>query len=372
MVGTRGSTPEFLGPAFDAAVQRVVDALLPGLTTRLTNEIRQNGARGSGDQPPTISLDLLAPQPLQLMSKTGLLTLRRYSRFWDVLRNSRLGWQVTSWKEMLLINGRLLNKPKEYFPRSDQQKYEREYHTIRQRNGDTSSEFMKRFRRLTGFMGKKAGPPKERAKHFKWALCDWILDGIVNMEFTDVAQVANAARNIKILHERHGGNSNQTSCQNRGQQYNRSSGSSGQKGYPDYASSPPCDICGKLHLGKACHRVTGACFTYGATHSVVSVSFTKHISISPTLLNYKLSISTPMKSLVIIDHEYQNCPLRFDDKIRSANLFPLDMNDFDIILFSLFCAWMVDLKFAPLSFVFNNVSSLVIWITLNSSTYFKF
>ncbi|GJR38228.1 hypothetical protein Tco_1213912 [Tanacetum coccineum] len=47
-------TLEFLGPAFEAAVQRAVDALLPGLTTRLTNEICQNGAEGSGDQPPTI------------------------------------------------------------------------------------------------------------------------------------------------------------------------------------------------------------------------------------------------------------------------------------------------------------------------------
>ncbi|GKE07284.1 hypothetical protein Tco_1399302 [Tanacetum coccineum] len=54
MVGTRGSTPEFSGPAFDAAVQQAVDALLPGLTTRLTNEILHNGAGGSGDQPPTI------------------------------------------------------------------------------------------------------------------------------------------------------------------------------------------------------------------------------------------------------------------------------------------------------------------------------
>ncbi|GJR97021.1 putative reverse transcriptase domain-containing protein [Tanacetum coccineum] len=32
------------------------------------------------------------------------------------------------------------------------------------------------------------------------------------------------------------------------------------------------------------------------------------------------------------DHEYQNCPLRFDDKIRFANLLPLEMSDFDIIL----------------------------------------
>ncbi|GKG43225.1 hypothetical protein Tco_0479909, partial [Tanacetum coccineum] len=51
-------------------------------------------------------------------------------------------------------------------------------------------------------MGKKAGPLEEQAKHFKWALYDWILDGIVNTKFTNVAQVANAARNIEILRER--------------------------------------------------------------------------------------------------------------------------------------------------------------------------
>ncbi|GJZ10092.1 reverse transcriptase domain-containing protein [Tanacetum coccineum] len=37
-------------------------------------------------------------------------------------------------------------------------------------------------------------------------------------------------------------------------------------------------------------------FDTGATHSVVSVSFAKHLSIFPTQLNYTLSISTPMKS----------------------------------------------------------------------------
>nr|GEX06474.1 hypothetical protein [Tanacetum cinerariifolium] len=47
MVGTCGSTPVFLGLAFEAVVQRAVDALRPGLTTRLANEIRQNGTRGN-------------------------------------------------------------------------------------------------------------------------------------------------------------------------------------------------------------------------------------------------------------------------------------------------------------------------------------
>nr|GFB63397.1 hypothetical protein [Tanacetum cinerariifolium] len=48
----------------------------------------------------------------------------------------------------------------QYFPRSEQQKYEREYHTIRQKDG----------------------------------------------ELTDVAQVANAGRNIEIFRERGGVN----------------------------------------------------------------------------------------------------------------------------------------------------------------------
>nr|GEY24362.1 zinc finger, CCHC-type, retrotransposon Gag domain protein [Tanacetum cinerariifolium] len=90
----------------------------------------------------------------------------------------------------------------QYFPMFEQQKYEREYHTIRQREDELTGEFMKRFLRLTGFVGKKAGHPEEQAKHFKWALCDWILDGIVNTEFTDVAQVANAGRNIELIRKR--------------------------------------------------------------------------------------------------------------------------------------------------------------------------
>nr|GEW00523.1 zinc finger, CCHC-type, retrotransposon Gag domain protein [Tanacetum cinerariifolium] len=41
---------------------------------------------------------------------------------------------------------------------------------------------------------------EEQAKHFKWGLNDFVL--ILNIEFTDVAQVANAARNIEIFRDR--------------------------------------------------------------------------------------------------------------------------------------------------------------------------
>nr|GFC95956.1 putative reverse transcriptase domain-containing protein [Tanacetum cinerariifolium] len=39
-----------------------------------------------------------------------------------------------------------------------------------------------------------------------------------------------------------------------------------------------------------------------------------------------------MKNHTLIDHEYVNGPLRFDDHIRPANLLPIHMFDFDVIL----------------------------------------
>ncbi|GJU67894.1 putative reverse transcriptase domain-containing protein [Tanacetum coccineum] len=39
-----------------------------------------------------------------------------------------------------------------------------------------------------------------------------------------------------------------------------------------------------------------------------------------------------MGKFVVISHEFRRCPLRVSDDIRSANLLPLEMSDFDIIL----------------------------------------
>nr|GFC89018.1 hypothetical protein [Tanacetum cinerariifolium] len=110
------------------------------------------------------SLDPLAPQPLQLMLKTELLISRGCLRCWDVMTSLKLGWVATSLRVMLLVGGRLLNKPREEKP-----KYEREYYTIPQRE-------------------------------------DELTDRIVNTEYTDVAQVANDGRNIELLCERGGSN----------------------------------------------------------------------------------------------------------------------------------------------------------------------
>nr|GFA29071.1 hypothetical protein [Tanacetum cinerariifolium] len=67
---------------------------------------------------------------------------------------------------------------------------------------ETSTEFMQRFFRLAGFLGAAAGTEEEQAKNFQWGLRRSTLNHLMCMSYTDVAQVANAARNYEILHER--------------------------------------------------------------------------------------------------------------------------------------------------------------------------
>nr|GFA86930.1 hypothetical protein [Tanacetum cinerariifolium] len=59
-----------------------------------------------------------------------------------------------------------------------------------------------RFLRLAGFLKAAAGTEEEQEKNFQWGLRKSTLNHLMCMSFTDVAQVANAARNYEILHER--------------------------------------------------------------------------------------------------------------------------------------------------------------------------
>nr|GFC70232.1 zinc finger, CCHC-type, retrotransposon Gag domain protein [Tanacetum cinerariifolium] len=89
-----------------------------------------------------------------------------------------------------------------FFPRAEQERLKREYHSILQTNTETSTEFMQRFLRLAGFLEAAAGTEEEQAKNFQWGLRRSTLNHLMCIQFTDVAQVANAARNYEILHER--------------------------------------------------------------------------------------------------------------------------------------------------------------------------
>nr|GFB67507.1 hypothetical protein [Tanacetum cinerariifolium] len=127
------------------------------------------------------------------------------------------------------------------------------------------------------------------------------LNHLMCMPFTDVAQVANAARNYEILHERddddaerpdkrqksgdrhqpttqqsshrnHGHNNdrmnsgNRHDQRNRGQQSNRSANSGFQqsRGPSEGYSYPVCTTYGRRHPGE-CRRAAGTCFKCGQT-----------------------------------------------------------------------------------------------------------
>nr|GEY67650.1 hypothetical protein [Tanacetum cinerariifolium] len=58
------------------------------------------------------------------------------------------------------------------------------------------------FLRLDGFLEAAAGTAEEQAKNFQWGIRKSTLNHLMCIPFTDVAQVANAARIYGILHER--------------------------------------------------------------------------------------------------------------------------------------------------------------------------
>ncbi|GKA96326.1 putative reverse transcriptase domain-containing protein, partial [Tanacetum coccineum] len=284
MVTTRRNSDDDV-PNFEAMISAAVANALPNLTaalrTQITNDIRNGAEPSNGD---------------------AFADTCTWVAFREIFYNM-------------------------YFLASEQQHYEREYGSICQLDRENSGEYMERFTRLASFVGATAGDAR--------------------------GQVAAAARNIELLHE--SGNSNKRDrdgnrIQNRGQGQ-----PTGQRRSTETLPPPPlCTTCGKPHPGdgfmldsciKAAKlqvlfngtryiddRTVFVLFDTRATHSIISTTFAKKLNMTPTPLIERVIISTPMKNHMLIDHEYVNCPLRFDDRIRPANLLPIHMLDFDVIL----------------------------------------
>ncbi|PWA87519.1 zinc finger, CCHC-type, Retrotransposon gag domain protein [Artemisia annua] len=309
-------TPEEIA-AFNAAVAQAIEALMPELRARLFEEFRQEAfgsGSGGGGTPVTISgwLEKFWKEKPRSFSSTNTpvdaenwiahiekifevlncgdefkARLAGYNLEGDALnwwkaykqaKGDEFGDALNWWKAYKQAKGDefVLNMTwadfrdvffTQYFPLAEQQKFEREYHTIRQEDSETTNEFMKRFMRLAGFLGAKARTQEEQASHFKWGLKEWILDGIVNTEFTDVAQVANAGRNIELLRER-----NRENKRNRDGDRIRSVSASKVRDqrYHDSESTTTCEICGKWHPGKPCHKISGACFACGSIEHTIT------------------------------------------------------------------------------------------------------
>ncbi|KAD4586366.1 hypothetical protein E3N88_23967 [Mikania micrantha] len=73
-------------------------------------------------------------------------------------------------------------------------------------------------------------------------------------------------------------------------------------------------------------------FDTGATHLIVSNLFTKYLMITPTILEPALVITTPVGDSIPISHMFCDCTIQIESIIRKADLFPMQINDFDMIL----------------------------------------
>nr|GFB82757.1 hypothetical protein [Tanacetum cinerariifolium] len=130
----------------------------------------------------------------------------------------------------------------------------REYHSIRQTDTKTSTEFMQHFLRLVGFLEAAAGTMEEQARNFQWGL-----------------RRRGGGDNHCSSNNNYSGNNNRNSGngrdqRNRGQQSNRSvnSGSQQSRGPSEGYSYPVCTTCGCRHPGE-CHRAVGTYFKCGQT-----------------------------------------------------------------------------------------------------------
>nr|GEZ49243.1 hypothetical protein [Tanacetum cinerariifolium] len=182
------------------------------------------------------------------------------------------GWDITRCK---------------YFLASEQQRYEREYGSICQLDRKNSGEYIERFTRLASFVGAATGDAQRQARRFKWGLKKWVLDRIVNTDYTNVTAVAAAARNIELLHESENLNKRdrdgvvktrvlsigviriEVMIRNDRIFGVRIRGSSGQRRSTETLPPPPlCATYGKPPPG-VCYKATGGCFTCGSTQHKV-------------------------------------------------------------------------------------------------------
>nr|GFB40082.1 hypothetical protein [Tanacetum cinerariifolium] len=170
-----------------AAVQNALQTLLPQIYAEIREEFRTcSGPSDAGGNPPPVTIHTWLERfnkqkPHSFEKATAPVDAKNWishmEKIFDVMGcedafKTRLAvYKFEDFKKLFFL---------QFFPRAEQERLKREYHSIRQTNTETSTEFMQRFLRLAGST----------------------LNHLMCMSYTDVAQVANAARNYEILHEK--------------------------------------------------------------------------------------------------------------------------------------------------------------------------
>nr|GFC08998.1 hypothetical protein [Tanacetum cinerariifolium] len=164
-----------------AAVQNALQTLLPQIRAKIREEFRiGSGPSGSGGNPTSVTIHTW----LERFNKQKPRSFEKATAPVDAEN-----W-ISHMEKIFDVMG------------SEHERLKREYHSIRQMNTETSTEFMQLFLRLAGFIRAAAGTEEEQAKNFQWGLRRSTLNHLMCMSYMNVAQVANAARNYEILHER--------------------------------------------------------------------------------------------------------------------------------------------------------------------------
>ena len=70
----------------------------------------------------------------------------------------------------------------------------------------------------------------------------------------------------------------------------------------------------------------------GATHSFTSHTFAQLTQPQSSPLGYELEFSMPRGEKCSVSYVYPGCPVLIEDVVMPANLLPLDLVDFDVIL----------------------------------------
>nr|GFA12060.1 hypothetical protein [Tanacetum cinerariifolium] len=176
-VGSKDLTCEMVNTRTDAdlsaAVQNALQTLLPQIRAEIREEFRtSSGPLDSGGNPPPIShmekiFDVMGCEDA---FKTRLDVYKFEGNalaWWKAYKQAKGGdaWLITvTWAEFKKLFFL------QFFPRVEQERLKRKYHSIRQTNTETSMEFMQRFLRLARFLGAAAGTEEELTKNFQWGL----------------------------------------------------------------------------------------------------------------------------------------------------------------------------------------------------------
>nr|GEW48959.1 zinc finger, CCHC-type, retrotransposon Gag domain protein [Tanacetum cinerariifolium] len=192
------------------AVQNALQTLLPRIHKEIREEFRTgSGSSNAGGNPPPVTIHTWLERfnkqkPHSFEKATAPVDAENWishmEKIFDVM-----GCE-DAFKTRLVVykfEGNALAWWKAYKQaKCGDELLKREYHSIHQTSTETSTEFMQRFLRLAGFLRAAAGTEEEQAKNFQWGLRRSTLNHLMCMSYMDVAQVANAARNYEILHER--------------------------------------------------------------------------------------------------------------------------------------------------------------------------